>query len=72
MAIVSVDERYRVLLDKEVRGIVGIERGDELLSIPFKGGIILVSLKNKNFAGCLSGFRYEESQHEASKYILRK
>lgn len=71
MSVLKVDEKYRVVLDKDVREVAGLEKGDELLAIPFRGGVILASLKGKRFIGSLSGFHYDEVAHEASKYLFR-
>ena len=71
MSVLKVDEKYRVVLDKDVREVAGLEKGDELLAIPFRGGVILASLKGKRFVGSLSGFHYDEAAHEASKYLFR-
>ena len=70
LTIVIVDEKYRVLLGKELREKVGIEKGEELLAVPFHGGIILLSLKGKRFEGSLEGFGFDEEKHEASKYLF--
>jgi len=70
MSLLKVDKKFRVLLDKDVREVAGLEKGDELLAIPFKGGIILASLKGKSFIGSLRGFSYNEDVHEASKYLF--
>ena len=34
LAVLKVDDRYRVLLDKEVRELLRIAPGDEVLAIP--------------------------------------
>lgn len=72
MRVAVIDEKYRVLLDKEVRKKAGLEKGDELLLIPFKNGVTLLALKGKKFVGSLSGFGYDEEKHEASKYLFGK
>ncbi|RLF14308.1 MAG: hypothetical protein DRJ97_06480 [Thermoprotei archaeon] len=71
MSVVVVDGKYRVLLNKEVRRRAGIERGEELLAIPFRGGVVLLSLKGRRFEGSLDGFGFDEERHEASKYLFR-
>jgi len=70
MSLVVVDSKYRVTLGREVRSKAGIDRGDRLVAIPFKGGIILVPIKGKSFKGCLDGFDFREEEHEATKYLL--
>jgi len=71
LSVVVVDGKYRVLLNKEVRRRAGIERGEELLAIPFRGGVVLLSLKGRRFEGSLDGFGFDEERHEASKYLFR-
>ena len=71
LSIVVVDEKYRVLLSKELRRRAGIGKGEELLAIPFRGGMILLSLKGKHFNGSLNGFSFNEEKHEASKYLFK-
>jgi len=72
MSVLKVDEKYRILLDKWTREIAGLEKGDESLVIPFKGGVILASFKGKHFVGSLSGLNYDENAHEASKYLFSR
>lgn len=69
---VSLDNRYRVVLDKKTRNVAGIKRGDKLVAIPFKGGVILVASRDRKFAGSLKGFKFAEEQHEASRFIFRR
>jgi len=68
--VVVVDDKHRILLTREIREKAGISRGDRLLAIPFSGGVILVALKDKRFAGYLKDFIYDEEAHEATKYLL--
>jgi len=70
MSLVVVDSKYRVTLGREVRSKAGIDKGDKLIAIPFKGGIVLVSIKGKSFKGCLDGFGFREEKHEATRYLL--
>lgn len=65
-----VDNKYRVTLGKEVRSKAGIGKGDKLIVIPFRGGIVLVPVKGKSFKGCLDGFSFREEEHEATRYLL--
>lgn len=70
MALLKVDDRYRVVLDKEVREKLKIEPGDEVLAIPSTDGILLTSLKGRKFESSLPGFNYREELHEASRYLF--
>jgi bifunctional DNA-binding transcriptional regulator/antitoxin component of YhaV-PrlF toxin-antitoxin module len=71
MSVLDVDEKNRVLLDKKVRETTGFKKGDKLIAIPFKGGVMLVSVKNKSFVGSLSNFKYNEERHEASRFLFK-
>ncbi len=51
MSALDVDEKNRILLDKRVREVTGFKKGDRLVAIPFKGGVMLVNVKNKSFVG---------------------
>jgi bifunctional DNA-binding transcriptional regulator/antitoxin component of YhaV-PrlF toxin-antitoxin module len=70
--LLKVDDRYRVVLDKEVREKLKVEPGDEVLAIPSTDGILLTSLKGKKFESSLTGFNYREELHEASRYLFGK
>lgn len=72
LAVLKVDDRYRVLLDKEVRQLLRVAPGDKVLAIPYSEGVLITSLKGKRFKTSLSGFRFREESHEASKYIFKK
>ncbi len=72
LAVLKVDDRYRVLLDKEVRELLRIAPGDEVLAIPYSEGVLITSLKGKRFKTFLTGFRFREERHEASKYLFKK
>jgi bifunctional DNA-binding transcriptional regulator/antitoxin component of YhaV-PrlF toxin-antitoxin module len=72
LAVLKVDDRYRVLLDKEVREILRVAPGDEVLAIPYSEGVLITSLKGKRFKTSLPGFRFREERHEASKYLFKK
>src|SRR5256885_16489029 len=72
MAVLRVDDRYRVVLDKEVREFLKVEPGDEVLAIPSSEGVLMVSLKGKSFNTSLPGFRYKERDHEASRFLFKK
>ncbi len=71
MAVLKVDDRYRVVLDKEVRGFLKVKPRDRVLAIPHSEGVLLVSLKKK-FETSLTGFGYKEGSHEASRFLFRK
>ncbi len=70
--MLKVDDRYRVLLDKEVRKLLKVSPGDKVLAIPYSEGILITSLKGKQFKTSLTGFNYKETSHEASRYLLKK
>lgn len=72
MGVVRVDDRYRVLLDREARKLLKVEPGDKLLAIPFSEGVLITSLKGKRFKTSLPGFRYREEVHEASRFLFKK
>ena len=69
---VALDEKCRIVLDKKTRAVAGLKRGDRLTAIPFKGGVILVAPSKRRFEGSLTGFRYTEERHEASRFIFRR
>jgi bifunctional DNA-binding transcriptional regulator/antitoxin component of YhaV-PrlF toxin-antitoxin module len=68
---VALDDKYRIVLDRKTRAVAGIKKGDRLVAIPFKGGVILVTPRVR-FAGSLKGFEFSEEQHEASHFIFRR
>ena len=68
----ALDAKYRVVLDKKTRKVAGINKGDRLVAIPFKGGVILVAPRDPTFAASLTGFEFEEGRHEASRFIFRR
>ncbi len=70
--MLKVDDRYRVLLDKEVRQLLKVSPGDKVLAIPYSDGILITSLKGKQFKTSLTGFKYKEASHEASRYLFKK
>ena len=72
MGQVALDDKYRIVLDKKTRTVAGFKRGDKLVAIPFKGGVILVAPRKGGFVGSLTGFGFEESRHEASRFIFRR
>ncbi len=72
MAVLRVDDRYRVVLDREVREFLKVEPGDKVLAIPSSEGVLMISLKGKSFNTSLPGFRYKERDHEASRFLFKK
>jgi bifunctional DNA-binding transcriptional regulator/antitoxin component of YhaV-PrlF toxin-antitoxin module len=72
LAVLKVDDRYRVLLDKEVRDVLKIAPGDKVLAIPYSDGVLITTLKGKKFKTSLTGFRFKEEAHEASRYLFKK
>lgn len=40
-----------------------------MVVIPFSGGLILESGGTQKFTESLPGFKFEESKHEATKYL---
>jgi bifunctional DNA-binding transcriptional regulator/antitoxin component of YhaV-PrlF toxin-antitoxin module len=69
---VALDDKCRVVLDKKTRKVAGINKGDRLVAIPFKGGVILVALGDRKFTASLTGFEFKEERHEASRFIFRR
>ena len=72
MGEVALDDKCRVVLDKKTREVAGINKGDRLVAIPFKGGVILVALGDRKFTASLTGFEFKEERHEASRFIFRR
>ena len=70
MSVLSLDEKSRVVLDKNVREVSGMKKGAKLVAIPFKGGVMLVDVTGKRFMGNMPGFAYHEGEHEASKFLF--
>jgi len=69
---VSLDDKYRVVLDRKIREVAGINKRDKLVTIPFKGGVILVAPSGHKFQGSLTDFGFAEKRHEASRFIFRR
>ncbi len=72
MAVLRVDDRYRVVLHKEVREFLKVEPGDEVLAILSSEGVLMVPLKERSFNSSLLGFGYKEKAHEASRFLFKK
>lgn len=70
MSTVTVDSKYRVVLDKKVRRVAAIKKGERLVAVPFKGGVILMSSNGRSFVDSLHGFKFKEAKHEADRYLL--
>ncbi|MDH2899590.1 MAG: hypothetical protein PXY39_01330 [archaeon] len=63
MSVLSLDEKSRVLLDKNIREVSGPKKGSKLVAIPFKGGVTLVDVTGKSFVGSRPRYAYDEEQH---------
>lgn len=72
LAVLKVDDRYRVVLDRQARETLKISPGDEVLAIPQSDGVLITSLRGKKFNRSLTGFNYREEMHEASRYLFAK
>ncbi len=69
--LLRMDSRHRIVLGKRLRRVSGIVKGDKLVAVPFKGGIIIVSTKQSSFVGSLNGFHFVEEKHEADAFLKR-
>ncbi len=58
-----MDDRYRVVLDKEIRDKLKVEPGDHVLAIPSTEGIAITSLKGKKYQSFHPGFNFKEEDH---------
>ncbi len=72
MAILKIDDKYRILLNREARKFLKVQPGDRVLAIPYSGGVLIASLNDKKFKTSLPGFHYKEESHEASRYLFKK
>ena len=72
ISVLSLDEKSRVLLDKNIREVSGLKKGSKLVAIPFKGGVTFVDVTGKSFFGSRPRYAYDEEQHEASKFLFHK
>ena len=72
MGQLELDDKYRVVLGKKIRKVAGINKGDRLVAIPFRGGVILVAPGDHKFAAALTGFEFQEERHEASRFLFRR
>ncbi|MDV3243575.1 MAG: hypothetical protein LYZ66_00200 [Nitrososphaerales archaeon] len=69
--VTTIDEKHRVSIGREAIEESGVKKGERLLVIPVKGGIILETRGAKRFTESLSGFAFEESKREATGYLKR-
>lgn len=72
MAVLKVDDRYRIVLDREVREKLKIEPGDKVLALASTEGVLITNLKGRKFESLHPGFNYTEEKHEASRYLFRE
>jgi AbrB family looped-hinge helix DNA binding protein len=72
MAVLRVDDRYRVVLDKEIREKLEVEPGDRVLALASTDGVLITNLKGKKFESLHPGFKFREEEHEASRYLFGK
>lgn len=70
MSSITVDSKYRIVLEKKVRTAAGIKKRERLVAEPFKGGVILMSSNGRSFVDSLRGFRFREEKHQADRYLL--
>ena len=70
MAVLRVDDRYRVVLDQEIRERLKIQPGDRVLALASTDGVLITNLKGKRFESLHPGFNYKEEQHEASRFLF--
>lgn len=70
VAVLRVDDRYRVVLDREIRQKLKVMPGDKVLALASTEGVLLTSLKGKRFESLHPGFDYREEKHEASRYLF--
>jgi bifunctional DNA-binding transcriptional regulator/antitoxin component of YhaV-PrlF toxin-antitoxin module len=66
----QVDSRYRVVLGKRIRRESGIKKGERLVAVPFRGGVVLQAVRGR-FTGSLAGFNFVEEEHEADAFVKR-
>jgi len=70
LAVLRVDDRYRVVLDKEIREKLQVEPGDAVLAIASTNGVLMTNLRGKKYETLHPGFNYREEDHEASRYLF--
>lgn len=70
MAVLKVDDRYRVVLDREIREKLKVQPGDKVLALASTEGVLITNLKGKKFETLHPGFNYREETHEASRYLF--
>jgi len=69
--ILKMDPKHRLVLTKKLRKAAGIREDEDLVAIPFRGGVVIASPRGRKFAGSLSGFGFDEAEHHATKYLVR-
>ncbi len=70
MAVLKVDDRYRVVLDREIREKLKVRPGDKILALPSTDGVLMTILRGKKFESLHPGFNYREEEHEESRYLF--
>src|SRR6266487_3589356 len=64
LAVLRVDDRYRVVLDKEIREKLQVEPGDSVLAIASTNGVLVTNLKGRKYETLHPGFNCREEEHE--------
>ncbi len=72
LAVLKVDDRYRLVLDNEIREKLQVEPGDFVLALASTDGVLLTNLKGKRYDRLHPGFNYREEEHEASRFLFGK
>ena len=72
MSIVIIDDKNRVRIPKKFTKIARINPGDKVLIFASLNRINIVPLRDKKFIGSLDDVNYNEEDHEASKYLLKR
>jgi len=70
LAVLKVDDRYRIVLNKEIREKLQVKPGDAVLAIASTNGVLVTNLKGKKYDTLDPGFNYREEEHEASRYLF--
>jgi bifunctional DNA-binding transcriptional regulator/antitoxin component of YhaV-PrlF toxin-antitoxin module len=73
MSIIEVDKRYRITLSKEIRGALGIKKGQKLYALATQKEIILIPLPDdplKRLAELVGDVQFNrEVREKAEEYI---
>ena len=72
MSIIVIDDKNRIRIPKKYNKIAGINPGDKVLIFATVNRVFVVPLREKKFVGSLDGIRFDEENHEASKYLFNK